>query len=227
VKWEFELGRYPQTEDGHLRLIPQSVLEAFESLSTSKEEIADVYPRLHELVLKAPFQAPEDVQLRRGDRVTVEGTIGDFAFQGSSKYPSPAFSGAVTIYHQIHVFDRSKKAPHPVFWIGLDNATITLDRANRVAMQIANLKRPLAVYKLDIGTYPSTKQGLKALVQEPADGKTAKPWGGPYLKELPTDPWGNEFEYEFRGTRDGRTEPIIWSRGPDGTNNTDDDIKSQ
>jgi hypothetical protein len=83
----------------------------------------------------------------------------------------------------------------------------------------------LKVYRLDNGTYPSTEEGLNALIRKPADQKQAENWNGPYLKSLPRDPWNNQYAYEFPGTRGGNgATPDIWSRGPDGKENTDDDI---
>jgi general secretion pathway protein G len=60
--------------------------------------------------------------------------------------------------------------------------------------QIALFEAALDNYRLDVGRYPTTDQGLQALREQP-DG-VAK-WDGPYLKKaVPTDPWGNAFAYE-------------------------------
>ncbi len=60
--------------------------------------------------------------------------------------------------------------------------------------QIALLESAVDTYRLDIGRYPTTAQGLEALRQRP-DG--IDKWDGPYLrKELPMDPWGNSYVYE-------------------------------
>jgi general secretion pathway protein G len=60
--------------------------------------------------------------------------------------------------------------------------------------QIALLESAIDTYRLDVGTYPSTEQGLEALRERP-DG--VDKWDGPYLrKELPLDPWGNPYAYE-------------------------------
>ena len=60
--------------------------------------------------------------------------------------------------------------------------------------QIALLESAVDTYRLDIGRYPNTAQGLEALRQRP-DG--IDKWDGPYLrKELPMDPWGNSYVYE-------------------------------
>ena len=63
--------------------------------------------------------------------------------------------------------------------------------------QIEMLMTALDAYRLDMGTYPSTQEGLEALVENPGSDN----WDGPYLaKEVPLDPWGNPYNYENPGT---------------------------
>lgn len=63
--------------------------------------------------------------------------------------------------------------------------------------QIDALEKALDQYRLDLGKYPSTEQGLVALVSRPAN--EAK-WDGPYLKKtVPADPWGGQYVYKFPG----------------------------
>ena len=65
-------------------------------------------------------------------------------------------------------------------------------------VQIQGLESALKLYKLDNGEYPSTEQGLSALVEPPAVGKLQPKWRkGGYLEKdkLPKDPWGNDFVY--------------------------------
>ncbi len=65
-------------------------------------------------------------------------------------------------------------------------------------MDIANLETALKLYKLDNGVYPSTEQGLQALVETPETGTAPRNWReGGYLEKnrVPKDPWGNEFVY--------------------------------
>ncbi|MFP4165945.1 MAG: type II secretion system major pseudopilin GspG [Opitutales bacterium] len=83
-------------------------------------------------------------------------------------------------------------------------------------------KTGLVPYRLDVGNYPSTEEGLEALVQAPP-GKEDK-WKGPYLEELPEDPWGNPYQYRFPGKKNpnGRRGYDIWSLGPDGKESDDD-----
>ncbi|MBA4217024.1 MAG: type II secretion system protein GspG [Methylibium sp.] len=63
--------------------------------------------------------------------------------------------------------------------------------------QIDALQKALDQYRLDVGHYPSTEQGLAALLAKPADEPK---WAGPYLsKALPKDPWGHDYQYRSPG----------------------------
>ena len=78
--------------------------------------------------------------------------------------------------------------------------------------QIAGFQTALGAYRLDVGTFPSTEDGLQALRTKPA---SANHWDGPYLpKEIPADPWGNPYLYKFPGEHGD--EPDIISYGADG-----------
>ncbi len=63
--------------------------------------------------------------------------------------------------------------------------------------QIENMAIALDNYQLDTGYYPSTQQGLQALVQQPSGQPPARGWRGPYLKaqNIPKDPWGSDFVF--------------------------------
>ncbi len=63
--------------------------------------------------------------------------------------------------------------------------------------QLDALQKSLDQYRLDVGRYPSTEQGLTVLVTKPADETK---WQGPYLaKTLPKDPWGRDYQYRAPG----------------------------
>ncbi|MFP4533076.1 MAG: type II secretion system major pseudopilin GspG [Desulfobacterales bacterium] len=63
--------------------------------------------------------------------------------------------------------------------------------------QISLFETALDTYRLDVGKFPSSDQGLEALRKKPND---ADNWDGPYLpKEIPKDPWGNPYEYKCPG----------------------------
>jgi general secretion pathway protein G len=76
------------------------------------------------------------------------------------------------------------------------------DDAKRAAAkaQIKNLDNALQLYKLDNGIYPSTQQGLKALVEKPTSSPQPVNWKpGGYLAKLPADPWGQVYGYSTPG----------------------------
>jgi len=65
-------------------------------------------------------------------------------------------------------------------------------------LQIEDLGAGLDLFSLDVGRYPSTNEGLQALVSNADD---IKKWSGPYLKKkvVPQDPWGNDYQYRYPG----------------------------
>lgn len=92
-------------------------------------------------------------------------------------------------------------------------------------IEIGNIMRALEMYKLDNHRYPSTEQGLDALVEKPSVGKVPKDYQeGGYLNKLPKDKWGKEFGYASPGIHGNRIE--VWSAGPDEELDTEDDIQS-
>jgi general secretion pathway protein G len=79
------------------------------------------------------------------------------------------------------------------------------------------IKTALDRYEIDNNTYP---RSLNDLVQAPSD---AKHWNGPYLDQLPIDPWGNPYIYYFPGKHNQNGYDLL-SAGLDGKEGTDDDI---
>jgi len=76
-------------------------------------------------------------------------------------------------------------------------------REIQAKVQIKSLESALQFYKLDTGNYPTTEQGLQALVEPPATGELARSWReGGYLEKgkVPNDPWGNPYIYLCPGT---------------------------
>ena len=85
-------------------------------------------------------------------------------------------------------------------------------KSKTALIQIRDLEQALEMYKLDVGRYPSTEQGLDALVRRPG---AAAGWNGPYLKsDVPADPWNRPYEYKYPGERG---ELDIYSYGQDGS----------
>lgn len=89
-----------------------------------------------------------------------------------------------------------------------DEARVTAAKSD-----IANIVQALKMYKLDNQRYPTTEQGLQALVTKPTNGPEAKNWSKPYLEKLPNDPWGHPYQYLQPGVKG---EIDVFSYGGDG-----------
>jgi general secretion pathway protein G len=112
-----------------------------------------------------------------------------------------------------------------LYFLGIPCLTCDRSSAKPVAAEymIELLMKGLGLYKLDMGTYPSTEWGLIALRVAPEG--VAK-WAGPYLaKDVPLDPWGRQFLYKYPG--DHGEDPDLRSLGPDGIESEDDVVSWQ
>lgn len=92
-------------------------------------------------------------------------------------------------------------------------------KSKTATVQIADLEKALELFKLDVGRFPSTDEGLAALVTKPASVTTG--WSGPYLKGgLPADPWGRPYKYALKpdGAVDILTLGADGAAGGDGEN---------
>lgn len=69
---------------------------------------------------------------------------------------------------------------------------------NTAMLQIEDLSAALDIYMLEVGKYPTTDEGLVALIEAPANSMN---WNGPYLRKarVPADPWGNDYQYKSPG----------------------------
>ena len=87
-------------------------------------------------------------------------------------------------------------------------------RITKAKTDIRALESALNLYRLDNFAYPTTNQGLQALVERPRTGPEPRNYrGSGYMDRLPKDPWGNEYQYLNPGTR---SEIDIFSFGADG-----------
>jgi general secretion pathway protein G len=88
-----------------------------------------------------------------------------------------------------------------------------------------SLKTALERYRMDLGSYPTTAEGLGVLMTAPANA--AGNWRGPYAEtpggKAPLDPWGEPYQYRSPGTRN-KTGYDLYTKGPDKTDGTEDDI---
>jgi len=110
----------------------------------------------------------------------------------------------------------------PRFFGRVDEAKVTTAQ-----VQIQNLETALRLFYLDNGFYPTTEQGLKALVERPSDAKRWREGG--YLEKgvVPKDPWGNDYIYRSPGENDREYEIISLGRdGKEGGSGVDADIKN-
>ena len=84
-------------------------------------------------------------------------------------------------------------------------------KSKTAAVQIADIDKAMELFKLDVGRFPTTEEGLDALVKKPASVTSG--WSGPYLKgSVPNDPWGKPYRYQLAPS--GTVE--ILSLGADG-----------
>ncbi|MBD3641046.1 type II secretion system major pseudopilin GspG [Marinobacter pelagius] len=97
-----------------------------------------------------------------------------------------------------------------------DQAKVTIAET-----QLKNIQSALDLYRLDNSHYPSTQQGLEALVSKPSGSPEPNNWNPDgYLKSVPEDPWGNQFQYVSPGT-EGPYD--LYSYGADGQEGGDGD----
>jgi general secretion pathway protein G len=94
-------------------------------------------------------------------------------------------------------------------------------RGTAAKSDIQSISNALDLYKLDNHIYPSTDQGLEALVSKPSGYPEAKNWNpNGYLKRLPQDPWGNEYQYVSPGSNGAFD---LYSLGADSREGGEDD----
>ena len=100
------------------------------------------------------------------------------------------------------------------------------DQAKKTASQVdinTNIATALKLYDLDSGNFPTTEQGLGALLSKPSASPAPENWNGPYMERRPIDPWGRPYIYKSPG--DHRPDYDLSSMGKDGKE-SDDDIKN-
>ncbi len=85
----------------------------------------------------------------------------------------------------------------------------------------ANIALALKLYELDNGNYPSTEQGLGALLSKPSSNPVPGNWNGPYLERNPIDPWGRTYQYKYPGSN-SKAGYDLYSLGKDGQESGDD-----
>ena len=102
-------------------------------------------------------------------------------------------------------------------------------RQAKARIQMEALESALKLYKLDNGSYPSTEQGLNALVEAPTVGNIPKNWRqGGYLEKgkVPKDPWGNDFVYLSPGNHGDFDLTCLGADGEPGGEGVNKDINN-
>ena len=92
-------------------------------------------------------------------------------------------------------------------------------RQSAAKSDIASLKLALNTFETDIGRFPTSEEGLMALVEKPGD---LQGWKKPYIEKLPKDPWGHDYIYRAPGSNNRDFD--LFSMGPDGHEGGGDDI---
>ncbi len=98
-------------------------------------------------------------------------------------------------------------------------------KISQVESDFKSFQSGLAMYKLNAGTYPTTQQGFKALVEKPSSSPVPRRWVQ-VMAKVPLDPWSSPYLYRFPGKKRANEFEII-SIGPDGMESTADDLSSQ
>lgn len=109
----------------------------------------------------------------------------------------------------------------PRYFSQLGRSEVTVAKA-----QIEAFEKSLDTYRLDVGRYPSTEEGLSALLTAPASAGAK--WNGPYLKKgVPLDPWGHSYQYKAPGAKAEFEITSLGRDGQPGGSGEDADIVSQ
>jgi general secretion pathway protein G len=98
-------------------------------------------------------------------------------------------------------------------------------KADAAKIEIGQIGQALDLYKLETGRYPSSSDGLQALVTAPAG---ASNWNGPYWKksQIPKDPWGNDYRYTSPGQKGAYDILSLGADGKEGGEGANKDIAS-
>lgn len=93
-------------------------------------------------------------------------------------------------------------------------------RETRAKQDIATIEGQVEAFNLDCGRYPTNDEGLSALVNQPGN---VQGWKGPYIKNVPNDPWGQPYIYRYPGVQN-KNGFDLFTMGPDGREGGGDDI---
>ena len=108
----------------------------------------------------------------------------------------------------------------PKYFSQLGKSEVTMAKA-----QIGSFEKALDTYRLDVGRYPSTEEGMNALLVAPPT--SGAKWNGPYLPKVPSDPWGRAYQYKAPGAKADFEITSLGRDGQPGGSGDDADIVSQ
>lgn len=108
----------------------------------------------------------------------------------------------------------------PKYFSQLGKSEVTMAKA-----QIGSFEKALDTYRLDVGRYPSTEEGMNALLVAPPTAGAK--WNGPYLPKVPSDPWGRAYQYKAPGAKADFEITSLGRDGQPGGSGDDADIVSQ
>ena len=98
-------------------------------------------------------------------------------------------------------------------------------KSKTAVLQISDLEKSLEIFKLDVGRFPTTEEGLNSLVAKPA---TVNGWNGPYIKGgLPQDPWGKPYGFTSPAPNGGVEILTLGADGVAGGTGENADIRNQ
>ena len=100
------------------------------------------------------------------------------------------------------------------------------EQAKRAVAQAdisTNISMALKLYELDNGNFPTTEQGMNALLSRPSSSPVPPNWNGPYIEKAPIDPWNSPYQYKCPGSHN-RSGYDLYSPGKDGQEGTEDDV---
>ncbi|KQQ46328.1 type II secretion system protein GspG [Duganella sp. Leaf126] len=108
----------------------------------------------------------------------------------------------------------------PKYFSQLGKSEVTMAKA-----QINSFEKALDTFRLDVGRYPNTEEGLNALLVAPPTAGAR--WNGPYLPKVPSDPWGRAYQYKAPGAKADFEITSLGRDGQPGGSGEDADIVSQ
>lgn len=109
--------------------------------------------------------------------------------------------------------------------IGFSGGITGAAREQAAQAKVREFVSKIETYHMLAGMYPSEEQGLNALIERPSSEPQPKRWKQQF-KNLPLDPWGQDFVYKYPGTKDRTTYEVV-SKGEDLEFGSADDISSQ